>query len=554
MKTKSELLILFFIFVLALLLRIPFLDKFPAGFNPDEASFGYSAYSILKTGKDEWGELLPFALRSFGDFKMPLYSYLATIPIVIFGLSEFSVRLPAALIGALAVFPTFFLTKKLFSSKTIAIFAALFLAISPWHISISRVAFEPSLTIFLFPLGLYFFLVGLQKPNFLVLSSIILGFNLYSGNAARFFTILFIIFLIIWQRQKLLKIQRQALKAGVVFGIFLIPILVTYFSGATSRVSDVGVFNPTDKWKGVSEERYEAVQNGLPDQVARVFNNKATFLFGEFSKNYLGYLSPEFLFRNGPGEANYGMVSGKGVLYIFEIILLPVSLYLLIRKPTWVTPIIFAWLLLGPVPAAFSKGPLNALRAGTLLPLFPILSSFSFVWLIGFLKKNRLGVIGVLGSAIIIVMSSLDFLESYYFHQPKENAKAMAYGWKEAAKVIQKNYGKFDKIVISRSFSEPQIMLAFFTKYDPGEYQKNREAFLEYERRELTFVDQLGNYGFDKYEFRDLQWDIDKKIPDILMVGKGEEFPRNVSGIRTISTPDGKDVFKFVESEVKTND
>jgi hypothetical protein len=45
-------LILAGIFLLAFLLRIPFLDSYPVGFTPDEASFGYDAFTI-KTGKDQ---------------------------------------------------------------------------------------------------------------------------------------------------------------------------------------------------------------------------------------------------------------------------------------------------------------------------------------------------------------------------------------------------------------------------------------------------------------------------------------------------------------------
>lgn len=480
---------------------------------------------------------------------MPLYSYLTTIPIAIFGLSEFSVRLVSAVVGSFAILPTYFLTKKLFGKESVALLAAFFLSISPWHISISRVAFEPTLTSFLFPLGVYFFLEGLEKPQLLILSSLFLGLNLYSGNAARFFTLLFLIFLLAWQRKKIFQIKHRAILAFTVFIIFLVPILQTSLSGGTARVSDVGVFNPTDKWKAISERRYEAVKANLPDQVSRFFSNKVTFIFGEFSKNYLGYLSPEFLFKNGPGEANYGMQSGRGVLYLFEIILLPVSIFLLIKKPMWATPLIFAWLFLGPVPAALSKGSLNALRAGTLLPLFPILSSFAFFSMFEYFKKNRNLFLGT--AIIIIVVSFFNFLENYYFHQPKENAKKMAYGWKEAALFLESQKDKYDKIVISRSFSEPQIMIAFFTEYDPSKYQQNKDQFLEYERKGLLFLDQLGRYGFDKYEFRDLHWPVDKELDNVLFVGKKDEFPEKAKDFKTILYPDGEIAFRIVESQGK---
>ena len=94
---------LLIVFSLGLFLRLFRLDRYPAGFTPDEAAQGYSAYSILKTGKDEWGKPFPLNLRSFGDFKPPLQTYLIIPSVFLLGLNELAVRLPNALIGSLAI-------------------------------------------------------------------------------------------------------------------------------------------------------------------------------------------------------------------------------------------------------------------------------------------------------------------------------------------------------------------------------------------------------------------------------------------------------------------
>ena len=85
--------LIWLILALALILRTVFLTSFPAGFNADEASFGYDAYSILLTGKDQWGNTLPLILKSFGDYKLPLLTYLAIPFIKIFGLTETGIRM-----------------------------------------------------------------------------------------------------------------------------------------------------------------------------------------------------------------------------------------------------------------------------------------------------------------------------------------------------------------------------------------------------------------------------------------------------------------------------
>src|SRR3989344_7686229 len=103
MKSK---ILLISVIVLAFLLRVIGLSNYPSGFTQDEAAIGYEAYSILSTGKDSWGQQLPLMLRSFGDFKLPLYSYLAIPFVAVFGLNVFSVRLVSAIFGTLAVFST----------------------------------------------------------------------------------------------------------------------------------------------------------------------------------------------------------------------------------------------------------------------------------------------------------------------------------------------------------------------------------------------------------------------------------------------------------------
>lgn len=108
--------ILVFIFILAFSLRIFQSGQIPGGFHADEAALSYNAYSLLQTGKDEYGKSFPLLLKSFGDFKPALYSYLDIPFIKIFGLNEFAARLPSALFGSLTIISVYLLiveiTKK----------------------------------------------------------------------------------------------------------------------------------------------------------------------------------------------------------------------------------------------------------------------------------------------------------------------------------------------------------------------------------------------------------------------------------------------------------
>src|SRR3972149_8693105 len=78
------------------------LQTIPQGFYIDEALHGYGAYSILETGKDEYGKAFPIVFRFYASYNPSLYVYLTTIPIKIWGLTAFSVRMVSAMAGLLS--------------------------------------------------------------------------------------------------------------------------------------------------------------------------------------------------------------------------------------------------------------------------------------------------------------------------------------------------------------------------------------------------------------------------------------------------------------------
>src|SRR3989344_384164 len=146
------------VILLAAVLRFYQLGQNPPSLDWDETAHGYNAYSVLKTGRDEYGYKFPLYFRSFDDYKPPLYTYLVVPSVAIFGLTDFAVRFPSAFIGVLAVLATYLMVYELFKSKKIALLSAFFLCISPWHLQFSRVAFETNSAIFFSVFGTFAFL------------------------------------------------------------------------------------------------------------------------------------------------------------------------------------------------------------------------------------------------------------------------------------------------------------------------------------------------------------------------------------------------------------
>src|SRR5258708_4192878 len=353
------------IILLGFTLRIVGLTNHPSGFTPDEASFGYDAYSILKTGKDQWGHTLPLVFKSFGDDKLPVYTYLAIPSVAIFGLNEFSVRLPSAILGTLAIVVVYFLVKELFKEEKVAIFAAFLLAISPWHTMLSRGAFEANLSTFFLPLAILFFLKGLKDKNFLVLSAIIFGINLFTYHTARILTPLIVLFLV-WQNFK--EVKKYIFIFGIIFSVFLLPAIYLYIVSG-SRVASSGIFDIN-----YSDDRYLAQVVRESAILSRFFYNKPFYIVKQFITNYLSYFSPQFLFTNGPAEGTYGMVPGIGVLYFAELILLVGFIWKAVKERSSEINLLVFWFLISPLPAALTKGPgYAANRVAFVIPALIIL-------------------------------------------------------------------------------------------------------------------------------------------------------------------------------------
>jgi len=133
------------ILIIAVLLRVWNLTDFPPSLNWDEASLGYNAYSLLKTGRDEWGMIMPTILRAFGDYKLPVYSYMAVPWQMIFGQTVVAIRLVSVLAGVLTVLVVYRLGGK---------WAALVAAVIPWSVFLSRIALEANLAVLMLSLGL----------------------------------------------------------------------------------------------------------------------------------------------------------------------------------------------------------------------------------------------------------------------------------------------------------------------------------------------------------------------------------------------------------------
>lgn len=495
---------LILIIVLAAFLRLIALGKVPLGISPDEVSQGYSAYSLLTTGRDEWGIVWPVtSFRSFLDYKAPLQTYLMIPSIALFGLSEFSIRLPSAIFGILAVWAVYLLTTELFGKKRIGYLAAFFLAISPWAIQFSRTALEVNLSSFLFPLGLYLFLRGLKKPILFYLVASVWGINLYTYHAAKYFEPLFLIFLLFGFRKQLSKIETKTkIKASLVGLLIVAPLLLaTVFGSAGERARDLLISQlNVQQTDSIAKLQYFSPLNRIFVGLPRVFSNKVVFIIKDFTENYLSYLSPSFWFTEGGREITYSVLPGIGLLHLFMLPLIVYGLYRLIKDKNPRLNLLLCWLFLAILPAALTKGGYRPNRVGALLVFWEIIAAFGLLKLgeLFHLAKRRYlaPVLAMLSLAPVIF-----YFNTYFFEYPFKYPKALSFGYRDLVTKIN-GYPKDQPVIVDRG-SNSQTFFAFYNQTDPKVFQEYSAIWWQdIQKSRPQYLDQLEKYRLGNITFK----------------------------------------------------
>ena len=486
--------ILLFIIFLSIFLRFFQLGTNPPSLTWDEVAWGYNAYALGLNGKDEFGRFLPYDyLESFGDFKPPVYAYLDILPVKIFGLTEFAVRLPSALFGVLSIVLTYLLVKRIFfKSKNKELYGLLtagLLAISPWHILLSRAAFEANVATFLLILGVYAFLRGIQdKSKFLILSAISFALSIYTFNTSRIVAPLLVLMWLIIFRKKLMSIKKLSI-AALLTGLLIVIPLVSFILSpqAKLRYEEVNIFSNLDLIKTSNQQ----IENDHNAWWSKVIHNRRIIYAREYAKHYFDNLSLNFLFIKGDGNPKFS-TQDIGQMYLWELPFLIIGTLLLfrLREGNWlVVPI---WLLLAIIPAATARETPHALRIETTLPTFQIIVAYGIINTYLLLKKYRK--IFVISLSSVAAFFFIYFIHVYFVQYRWEFSGDWQYGYKESIAYAKSVQNQYDHIVVDDSLGRPYIYYLFYQKISPVDFRQSATI----ERDAFGFVSVE---GFSKYRF-----------------------------------------------------
>lgn len=447
------------------------LGTVPHNLSDDEIANTYGAQYILKNGVDLYGNRVPLLyFDKFGDYPPVLPMYVSGLSSLVFGTGEFGSRLLIVLLGAVTVLPVFLIANLVFKNRYTALFAALVLAILPWHVTYSRVNSEGIVGLFVFTWGIWFLLKALSARSIPAFTGavivLILTYFIYPSFRIMVPLTLFAVPAVIWKHG-----WRTRFMGAVVISIILTFSLTFYISSTTwgkGRFAQTSIFNAVS---GVDIQLTQFIFNEPDITTARIFNNKPVYYAREFMRQYSLYFSPAYLFFEGGFPKHY-RYPNSGLAYIALAILTGIAVLAYFRRSsTKMEYPLFLFLLyilaLCPLPAALTVVDSPHTHRSIAMSVFLV-----FVFAFGFhsIISSKLQKVPLLLALGVLMFAELIFFYHHYLQHT--NAYAGLYrneGYRELVEYIEANKDTYDEFYISNTSRWFALYYLYYTEnYDPA--------------------------------------------------------------------------------------
>lgn len=520
-RTITEIALLIVIVCLGAFLRLHKLDTVPNGFYADEAAIGYNAFSILETGKDEYGKVSPIYFRSFGDYKIPLYIYLTTIPVYFFGLTVFATRFLSAISGIGSIIMIYFVLRKIpLRLPYVPLIGSFLFAIVPWSIYFSRGAYEANLAFLLLLVAVYCFFESEMKPKYFLVGTLILSLSTYAYHSERLIAYLFLPAIVVMQMRSTIggflrartKSESRSLTSIVLdfarttfthdkIRVYLIACLLFVLT----QLPHLYVATKPAFALRATGLFYSDAVNDQAKKLATLFPQPlaVTLAFArEFLAQFTAYFSPHNLFFNADSERERS-IPEISVFYFWMVVPYIIGFFYLLKhigqKYFGYTAIMMVTFAVIP---ALTKDPFSSIRSMPLLLPFLILICLG----IDVLLASRLRLTILSATPLILLLSGLLFWRSYFVLFPNERATTWGYGYQQLANEIAKRHN--EHFIIDQGRIKPAyIELAFFLKIPPEELQKSVDQTIKDHYYTNVAFDQ--HYIFGNVETRPIMWEPD---------------------------------------------
>ncbi len=430
--------------LLGILVRVWDFGDIPPGLNQDEAATGYDAWSVLNYGVDRNGFPFPVMFVSWGSGMYALNGYLAWPFMLLFGLSETSIRMPHLVLGIASLVLFFSLTRRITDRPT-AITALLLLVINPWHIMISRWGLDSNILPGMFLIAVFLLVLSLKNKKYLPWSAFVLGLCLYLYGTA--YVVVPIFTLIAAVALKLLwKTRWSALGlSAVVACVTGLPIALYVLINQFKWDSIVLPFMSIPRLTGTP--RFQTVSSVFSGDWGSILHN-----LGEFWR-LLVYQNDGLIWNGLPG---YGQLYLIGLPFVMIGIL---AACVRVWNARGKDPTIFllAWLIAGVVLAALQSVNVNRINV-----LYIALIFFCAVGVQTASAGNRFIRTGIL--SIFVVLFSF-FTHAYFTDYRAEASDDFFTGLGPAITEAVNATG--GHICVTDRVNMPYIFALFYEQTDP---------------------------------------------------------------------------------------
>lgn len=535
--------------------RMLFLDRYPSSLFIDEVSQGYNAYSLLTTGKDEFGVSFPLGIRAFGEWKPALVTYLMIPSIALFGLTHYGVRIMSAIAGTLTVPGIYFLVLEMFalfssSSDTrsadrkrlavsVGLVSAAILAVSPWHIVQSRAALHGAVAVFLLVWGLWAGLKMMRAPWYGIVAAVCFGLLPYAYFGMHLTLLLFALTLGIWFRSLLFQ-KRHApalFVSGIVGMLLLFPLVYTAYKEPENifgRARYISIFYDQGPaltiWNMISSDG-----PSISSVLVRFYHNKPHQYAVEFIRRFFHHLDLRFLFLSGPPDPPFKL-PGMGILYLADgMFLLAGARYLARRQPE-LLKFLGLWIAIAILPAGLTFITPSANR------IFPMVIPVAVITAAGFVSLVHRFPRAFFSVFLLYAISVGYFVYVYCVVMPKEHAGWWNGGYRELVAYLSTQEPRYKQITISGRAAGPYIFYLFYTKTDPALAQKFLERDLTKDAFGFEHVTSFRQYAFP----RGFSWQTHEKMlapGSLLAVTAGEQVGYRAHELHRILLPNGDTAF-----------
>lgn len=494
------------IVVLAAILRLTWLSRYPVSLNVDEVAIGYDAFSILKSGKDMHGKSWPTVFESLGDYKPGLYIYLVAFSELVFGVNEVAVRIPSAIAGIFTVLVLFFLISELTNNQRLAVISSLVLALSPWHIRMSRGATEANLALFLLISGYWLTLRAIRFRSKFNFGVFFLALSTYAYHSEKVIAPL-LYFSTIWIFYKSAHKTKEWITWTIVFLVLLVPFFKTLDSRNQSRLSA----------KTINKDVEIQMVTSRADGNKVIVNTLLTA--NTITKRYFEYFDFGYVLNKGLNLTNSSNLD-LGWFYWLELpfLLYGVGLILKNKEAIFIdkerAQSALSWLVLSPIPASITMDSYHPFRLLSMVVVYVFVIAIGIDKFIDLAKARRY----LTFKAIFLVyfISFAYFVDYFMIQYPKDKSHWQFDPSKEVALTALKNQERFDKIVIDPNFGKtgpnivgvPDLYILFYGQITPK-----------------IFRESITNNGFGKFEFRKIDWNIEQKNKKTLLIGSTWSLP-----------------------------